>query len=54
MGFSGENGRNAYTSDMESRKEVVPRDRILEGRQVAGFDFSAWSGLSAVQNASAR
>jgi iron complex transport system substrate-binding protein len=29
--------------------EIDPQD-IIEGAQVAGYDFSAWSGLSAVQN----
>lgn len=29
--------------------EIDPQD-ILEGNQVAGFDFSTWSNLSAVQN----
>jgi iron complex transport system substrate-binding protein len=29
--------------------EIDPQD-ILEGRQVAGFDFSTWAGLSAVQD----
>lgn len=29
--------------------EIDPQD-IIDGSQVAGFDFSTWSGLSAVQN----